>query len=82
MLAVLDRSIQAMRQKLDRQRASDNLKKNLEHRPERDELVERMFSNPPFFRLLFLDFVYVSGADWDLWTGHILPAEEKAAVGQ
>lgn len=39
------RSIQAMRQKLDRQRASDNLKKNLEHRPERDELVDRRFSS-------------------------------------
>ncbi|RDW87122.1 RPEL repeat-containing protein [Aspergillus mulundensis] len=36
-------SIQAMRQKLDRQQVSDNLKKNLEHRPERDELVEREF---------------------------------------
>ncbi len=34
-----------MQQKLDRQRASDNLKKNLEHRPERDELVERGFSS-------------------------------------
>lgn len=34
-----------MRQKLDRQRASDNLKKNLEHRPERDELVDRRFSS-------------------------------------
>ncbi|KAL2823471.1 hypothetical protein BDW59DRAFT_163251 [Aspergillus cavernicola] len=33
-------SIQAMRQKLDRQKVSDNLKKNLEHRPERDELVD------------------------------------------
>lgn len=32
-----------MKQKLDRQRASDNLKKNLEHRAERDELVERRF---------------------------------------
>jgi Tfp pilus assembly protein PilF len=39
-----DRSIQAARQKLDRQRASDSLKKNLEHRPDREELVERMFS--------------------------------------
>ncbi|KAL4935759.1 hypothetical protein BDV06DRAFT_206312 [Aspergillus oleicola] len=34
-------SIQAMRQKLDRQQVSDNLKKNLECRPEREELVER-----------------------------------------
>ncbi|KKK19403.1 hypothetical protein ARAM_004271 [Aspergillus rambellii] len=34
-------SIQAMQQKLDRQRASDNLKKNLEQRPDREELVER-----------------------------------------
>ncbi|KAL4792248.1 hypothetical protein BDV19DRAFT_392248 [Aspergillus venezuelensis] len=34
-------SIQAMRQKLDRQQVSDNLKKNLESRPEREELVER-----------------------------------------
>ncbi|KAL4993903.1 hypothetical protein BDV10DRAFT_15337 [Aspergillus recurvatus] len=37
-------SIQAMRQKLDRQQVSDNLKKNLEHRPEREELVERAYS--------------------------------------
>ncbi|KAL5049051.1 hypothetical protein BDW71DRAFT_204805 [Aspergillus fruticulosus] len=40
----LCRSIQAMRQKLDRQQVSDNLKKNLEHRPEREELVERAYS--------------------------------------
>ncbi|KAL4786546.1 hypothetical protein BJX76DRAFT_355089 [Aspergillus varians] len=34
-------SIQAMKQKLDRQLAMDNLKKSLEHRPEKEELVER-----------------------------------------
>ena len=39
----LSRSIQAMRQKLDRQQLSDNLKKSLEHRPEREELVERAY---------------------------------------
>lgn len=35
-------SLQAARQELDRQRTQDNLKKNLEKRPEREELIERM----------------------------------------
>lgn len=36
------RALQAARQDLDRQRAQDNLKKNLERRPDREELIERM----------------------------------------
>ncbi|KAJ5389035.1 uncharacterized protein N7496_000103 [Penicillium cataractarum] len=35
-------SLQSAQQELDRQRATDSLKKNLEKRPERDELVERI----------------------------------------
>jgi hypothetical protein len=35
-------SLQAARQDLDRQRTQDNLKRNLEKRPEREELIERM----------------------------------------
>lgn len=35
------RALQAAQQELEKQRASDNLKKHLEKRPERDELVER-----------------------------------------
>lgn len=38
-----DRALQSARQELDRQRATDSLKKNLEKRPEKDELVERLF---------------------------------------
>jgi len=38
------RALQAARQDLDRQRAQDNLKKNLERRPDREELIERMLS--------------------------------------
>lgn len=37
------RALQAASQDLDRQRAQNSLKKNLEKRPNRDELVERMF---------------------------------------
>lgn len=37
-----DSSLQATRQELARQRTTDALKKHLEHRPEREELVERM----------------------------------------
>ena len=36
------RSLQSAQQELDRQRATDSLKKHLEKRPERDELVERI----------------------------------------
>ena len=39
----LRRSLQAAAQELERQRATDNLKKGLERRPERDELVEREY---------------------------------------
>lgn len=39
-----DSSLQATRQELARQRTTDALKKHLEHRPEREELVERMFT--------------------------------------
>ena len=35
------RSLQATAQDLERQRATDSLKKGLQHRPERDELIER-----------------------------------------
>lgn len=37
------RALQAASQELDRQRAQDSLRKNLEKRPARDELVERKF---------------------------------------
>ena len=36
-----DSSLQAAAQELERQRATDSLKKGLERRPEREELVER-----------------------------------------
>lgn len=35
-------SLQAAQLELERQRATDNLKKGLEHRPEREELERRM----------------------------------------
>lgn len=35
------RALQAAQQELERQRATDSLKKNLEKRPDREELVER-----------------------------------------
>jgi hypothetical protein len=47
-------ALQSARQELDRQRATDSLKKNLEKRPDKDELVERLF---PFlfpFRSAFI----------------------------
>jgi hypothetical protein len=37
------RALQSKQHDLERQKITDNLKKGLEHRPERDELVERMF---------------------------------------
>lgn len=39
------RSLQSKQQELERQRATDSLKKGLENRPDKDELVERMFSH-------------------------------------
>ncbi len=36
-------SLQSKQLELERQRATDSLKKGLEKRPEKDELVERMF---------------------------------------
>lgn len=36
------RALQATAHDLERQRAADSLKKGLEHRPEREELVESM----------------------------------------
>jgi hypothetical protein len=53
-LLTTDRALQSARQELDRQRATDSLKKNLEKRPDKDELVERLF---PFlfpFRSAFI----------------------------
>jgi hypothetical protein len=35
------RALQSVQQELERQKITDSLKKGLEHRPERDELVER-----------------------------------------
>lgn len=37
----LNRSIQAAQQELERQKNTDNLRKHLERRPEREQLVER-----------------------------------------
>ena len=42
------RSLQATRESLSRNRASDNLKKNLEKRPDREALVERIFPSFSF----------------------------------
>ena len=36
------RALQSAAQELERQRATDSLKKGLEKRPEREELIERM----------------------------------------
>lgn len=46
-LTGVNRSLQATQQELERQRASDNLKKSLEHRPDREELVNRTSSSFP-----------------------------------
>ena len=37
----MNRSLQAAQQELERQKATDSLRKQLEKRPEREELVER-----------------------------------------
>jgi uncharacterized membrane protein len=37
----LARALQAKQHELERQKQTDNLRKNLEKRPEREELVER-----------------------------------------
>ena len=42
---VLLRSLQSKAQELERQRATDSLKKGLGKRPEREELIERKCSN-------------------------------------
>lgn len=39
---MVTRSLQATRESLTRNRTSDNLKKNLERRPDREALVERI----------------------------------------
>lgn len=36
------RAIQAAQAELEKQKIHDSLRKGLEHRPERDELIERM----------------------------------------
>jgi len=41
MLTPANRALQAKALELERQRATDNLKKGLSHRPDRDTLVER-----------------------------------------
>jgi hypothetical protein len=41
------RSLQAAAQELERQRATDSLKKGLEKRPAREDLVERMLLRLP-----------------------------------
>lgn len=41
------RSLQSTAYDLERQRMTDSLKKGLQHRPERDELVERMRPSVP-----------------------------------
>lgn len=41
------RSLQAAQQELARQKAADDLKKNLEKRLDRDTLVERMYTHIP-----------------------------------
>ena len=38
----MDRSLQGAAEELNRQRATNALKRNLERRPEREELVERI----------------------------------------
>ncbi len=43
MLIKVRRALQSAAQELERQRATDSLKKGLEKRPEREELIERMF---------------------------------------
>lgn len=47
------RSLQAAQLELERQRATDSLRKNLEKRPEREELVERTASKLSPSVLLF-----------------------------
>ena len=37
------RALQSAQHDLERQLATDNLRKGLAHRPEKDELIERMF---------------------------------------
>ena len=37
-------ALQAQQHDLEKQKTSDELKKKLNHRPERDDLVERMFT--------------------------------------
>lgn len=43
-------ALQAAQQELERHRASDSLKKGLEHRPDREELERRMSTCPPATR--------------------------------
>jgi hypothetical protein len=50
-------SIQAKAQELERARASDSLRKGLESRPERQELVDRRFSFSFFFWNWVNDFI-------------------------
>ena len=42
---VCRRSLQSKQQELERQRATDSLKKGLERRPEKDELIGRTFAS-------------------------------------
>ena len=54
----INSSLQAAQQELARQRASDNLKKNLGRRPERDELIERMTLSKKLL-IKFISFSFV-----------------------
>ena len=49
LLCVIYRALQSAAQDLERQRATDSLRKGLERRPEKEELVERMLGlcSPP-----------------------------------
>lgn len=66
-------ALQARQAELERQRATDNLKKGLSKRPERDELVEREFSCGFVFVGVCLGFLIFSGDEGGVvvaWEDH------------
>lgn len=75
-----NRALQSVQQELERQRVTDSLKKGLEHRPERQELVDRKCRA---FTFNYLDFIFVSAARLTIaLSGNILPDSTAAPALQ
>ena len=71
----VNRALQSAAQDLERQRATDNLRKGLEKRPEKEELVERIFPIP----LLLPFLLYPLSSILVPLTQHSSPCQSRLA---